>query len=50
MKLDAPVGLARAAGADNKFRPAGRQDLRGRAPEPAGQSAMAAAFSKLRKP
>ena len=50
MKLDAPVGAARAAGADNKFRPAGRQDQRGRAPEPAGQSAMAAAFSKLRKP
>jgi uncharacterized protein len=52
MKLDdAPVGAARAAaGADNKFRPAGRQDQRGRAPEPAGQGAMAAAFSKLRKP
>jgi uncharacterized protein len=50
MKLDAPVGAARAAGADNKFRPAGRQDQRGRAAEPVGQSAMAAAFSKLRKP
>jgi len=53
MKLDAPTGAARngsTPGADNKFRPAGRQEHRGRAPEPAGQSAMAAAFSKLRKP
>ena len=53
MKLDAPAGAVRAggtAGADNKFRPAARQEQRGRAPEPAGQSAMAAAFSKLRKP
>ncbi len=49
MKLDAPVGAARnAAGSDNKFRPAARgEQPRGRAPEPAGQSAMAAAFSKL---
>ncbi len=49
MKLDAPVGAARnAAGSDNKFRPAARgEQSRGRAPEPTGQSAMAAAFSKL---
>jgi len=49
MKLDAPAGAARStAGADNKFRPAGRQEQgRGRAPEPAGASAMAAAFAKL---
>ncbi len=49
MKLDAPVGAARnAAGSDNKFRPAARgEQPRGRAPEPAGQGAMAAAFSKL---
>jgi len=49
MKLDAPVGAARStAGGDNKFRPAARgEQARGRAPEPAGQSAMAAAFSKL---
>ncbi len=49
MKLDAPVGAARSpAGGDNKFRPAARgEQQRGRAPEPAGQSAMAAAFSKL---
>ncbi|MBA4177814.1 MAG: RNA-binding transcriptional accessory protein [Leptothrix sp. (in: Bacteria)] len=49
MKLDAPAGAARsAAGGDNKFRPAARgEQARGRAPEPSGQSAMAAAFSKL---
>ncbi len=49
MKLDAPTGAARSAsGADNKFRPAARgEQARGRAPEPAGASAMAAAFSKL---
>jgi uncharacterized protein len=51
MKLDAPVGAARQPIADNKFRPAGRgeQPRRGgSAPaEPAGVSAMAAAFSKL---
>ena len=51
MKLDAPVGAARQPGADNKFRPAarGEQPRRGgSAPaEPAGVSAMAAAFSKL---
>ncbi len=50
MKLDAPAGAPRAAGVDNKFRPAGRQEHRGRAPGPAAQGAMAAAFSKLRKP
>ena len=52
MKLDAPTGAARPGGppgADNKFRPAGRQEQRSRTSEPAGQSAMAAAFSKLRK-
>ena len=50
MKLDAPVAAARgAAGADNKFRPAARgEQPRGRAPEVAGTSAMAAAFSKLK--
>jgi len=48
MKLDAPVGAARQPGADNKFRPAARgEQSRSRAPEPAGASAMAAAFSKL---
>ena len=48
MKLDAPA--PRGAASDNKFRPAERQERQGgrvRAPEPAGQSAMAAAFSKL---
>jgi uncharacterized protein len=47
MKLDAPAGAARAAGGDNRFRPAGRQEQRGRASEPAAQGAMAAALSKL---
>ncbi len=47
MKLDAPVGAARQPAADNKFRPAGRGEQPRRAPEPAGTSAMAAAFSKL---
>jgi protein Tex len=47
MKLDAPVGAARQPGADNKFRPAGRQEQGRRAPEPAGQTAMAAALAKL---
>ena len=48
MKLDAPVGAARQPGGDNKFRPAARgEQPRSRAPEPAGTSAMAAAFSKL---
>ena len=54
MKLDAPTGAARAQGApgaDNSFRPAGRNEQRGRsAPVPAAAaapSAMAAAFSKL---
>ena len=49
MKLDAPAPGPRSAagGADNKFRPAARQEQRGRAaPEPAG-GAMAAAFAKL---
>ncbi len=50
MKLDTPaVGAARnPAGGDNKFRPAARgEQPRGRAPEPSGPSAMAAAFSRL---
>ncbi len=49
MKLDAPVGAARGASTgDNRYRPAGRgEQPRGRAPEPAGQGAMAAAFAKL---
>ena len=49
MKLDAPAGAARnPSGADNKFRPAARgEQTRGRAPEAAAPSAMAAAFSKL---
>ena len=47
MKLDAPVGAARQPGADNKFRPAGRGEQARRAPEPAVQSAMAAALAKL---
>jgi uncharacterized protein len=49
MKLDAPTGAARQPGADNKYRPAGRQEQpRGRAPEPSGASAMANAFAKLK--
>ncbi len=51
MKLDAPSGTARGApapGGDNKFRPAARgEQPRGRAPEAAAASAMAAAFAKL---
>ena len=50
MKLDAPTGAARAAGADNSFKPAGRQEQRGRSASalaPAEPGAMAAAFSKL---
>jgi uncharacterized protein len=51
MKLDAPVGASAGKpggpGADNRFRPAARHEQRPRAPEPAGQGAMAAAFSKL---
>jgi uncharacterized protein len=47
MKLDAPVGAARQPGADNKFRPAGRQEQGRRAPEPVAQTAMAAALAKL---
>ncbi|MDP3610249.1 MAG: S1 RNA-binding domain-containing protein, partial [Rubrivivax sp.] len=50
MKLDAPVGAARQPGGDNKFRPAARGEQPRRATEPAGTSAMAAAFSKLQKP
>ena len=50
MKLDAPTGAARAPGGDNSFKPAGRNEQRGRASSAAGAaapSAMAAAFSKL---
>ena len=47
MKLDAPVGAARQPGADNKFRPAARQEQARRGPEAGAPSAMAAAFSKL---
>ena len=47
MKLDAPSGAARAPGADNKFRPAGRQEQGRRVSEASAQSAIAAAFSKL---
>ncbi len=49
MKLDAPAGAARnPSGADNKFRPAARgEQARGRAPEAAAPSAIAAAFSRL---
>ena len=47
MKLDAPVSAARQPGADNKFRPAARQEQARRGPEAGSPSAMAAAFSKL---
>ena len=51
MKLDAPTGpKAAGAGRDNSFRPAARNERQGGqrgAPQPAGQSAMAAAFAKL---
>jgi protein Tex len=51
MKLDAPVPAAKGQGADNSYRPPARNEQRGRvpaqAPQAAGQSAMAAAFSKL---
>ena len=47
MKLDAPVGAARQPGADNKFRPAARQEQARRGPDAGAPSAMAAAFSKL---
>jgi uncharacterized protein len=51
MKLDAPVGAPGGkpggAGADNRFRPAARQEQRPRAAEAGGQGAMAAAFAKL---
>jgi uncharacterized protein len=48
MKLDAPLPAAREVGANNRYRPAARQE-RGRADEPAasGASAMAAAFARL---
>ncbi|HSQ72759.1 MAG TPA: Tex family protein [Rubrivivax sp.] len=48
MKLDAPVTPPGTAKADNRFRPAARQE-RSRAPEPAtaDASAMAAAFARL---
>ncbi len=51
MKLEAPVGAARAPGGDNKFRPAARgEQARGRgAPEATAASAMAAAFAKLQR-
>ena len=45
MKLDAPLAAARDA-ADNRYRPAARGE-RARSPEASGQSAMAAAFSRL---
>ena len=51
MKLDAPVASsAQRERGDNSYRPAARGERaseRGRAPEPAGQSALAAAFAKL---
>ena len=47
MKLDAPVGAARQPGADNKFRPAARQEQARRGADAGAPSAMAAAFSKL---
>jgi uncharacterized protein len=47
MKLDAPAPAAGAVRGENKFRPAARQELRGRQPETAGQGALAAAFAKL---
>jgi uncharacterized protein len=46
MKLDAPLPAARDGGADNRYRPAARQE-RGRAAEPAAAGAMAAAFARL---
>jgi uncharacterized protein len=45
MKLDAPVPAAKD-GADNRYRPAARGE-RARSPEPAAQSALAAAFARL---
>jgi protein Tex len=50
MKLDAPAAVARReqGAGDNRFRPAGRgEQPKGRAPEPVGGNAMAAAFAKL---
>jgi len=47
MKLDAPAPPRGAAQAGNSFRPAARQE-RSRAPEPASDGAMAAAFARLR--
>ena len=53
MKLDAAAGAAGAPGGDNSFRPAGRNEQRGRAAStPAAatdQGAMAAAFTKLQR-
>jgi uncharacterized protein len=48
MKLDVPLPAAPEGGADNRYRPAARQE-RSRAAEPAatGASAMAAAFARL---
>ena len=50
MKLDAPAPgpRDRERGGDNSYRPAARNEQpRGRSPEPASGSAMAAAFAKL---
>jgi protein Tex len=51
MKLDAPAPAAKGQGADNSYRPPARNEQRGRVPaqtpQASGQSAMAAAFSKL---
>jgi uncharacterized protein len=47
MKLDTPAPAAGALRGENKFRPAARQEQRGRQAEAAGQGAMAAAFAKL---
>jgi uncharacterized protein len=52
MKLDAPAPAKGTAKADNSFRPAGRGEQRpargAPASAPAGGSAMAAAFAKLK--
>ena len=47
MKLDTPAPAASAVRGENKFRPAARQEHRGRQAGAAGQGAMAAAFAKL---
>ena len=51
MKLDAAPAPRKGSGADNSFRPAARGERSGggRAPEPAGGGAMAAAFAKLKR-